>query len=101
MFAHDSTTSILLTGRPSDLGYGDLGFTGHPTTSTPNIDKLAYGGLILNSWYSGCPVCSGSRGPPEPAIRPSPLALQPLCLLTVRPCALARAGSGSHDRPAV
>jgi len=44
-----------------DLGYGDLGFTGHPTTSTPNIDSLAYNGKILNSWYSGCPVCSGSR----------------------------------------
>jgi len=44
-----------------DLGYGDLGFTGHPSTSTPNIDALAYGGKILNSWYSGCPVCSGSR----------------------------------------
>ena len=41
--------------------YGDMGFTGHPTTHTPNIDRLAYQGKILNSWYSGCPVCSGSR----------------------------------------
>ena len=40
---------------------GDLGFNGHPTVETPNIDKLAYGGKILSSWYSGCPVCSGSR----------------------------------------
>eukprot|EP01051_Picozoa_sp_SAG22_P001159 SAG22_NODE_43_length_25304_cov_5.394644_11_plen_381_part_00 len=47
--------------RPDDLGYGDLGFNGHPTTSTPNIDKLAWGGKVLSSWYSGCPVCSGSR----------------------------------------
>lgn len=44
-----------------DLGYGDVGFNGHPTTFTRNIDKLAYGGMILSSWYSGCPVCSGSR----------------------------------------
>jgi arylsulfatase A len=44
-----------------DLGYGDLGFTGHPTAATPNIDRMAYGGKILSSWYSGCPVCSGSR----------------------------------------
>jgi len=44
-----------------DLGYGDVGFTGHPTTQTPNIDRLAYGGKILTTWYSGCPVCSGSR----------------------------------------
>lgn len=40
---------------------GDLGFNGHPTVETPNIDKLAFGGKILSSWYSGCPVCSGSR----------------------------------------
>jgi arylsulfatase A len=45
-----------------DLGYGDLGFTGHPTTRTPNIDKLARHGKVLTTWYSGCSVCSGSRG---------------------------------------
>eukprot|EP00049_Salpingoeca_infusionum_P011946 m.211356 g.211356 ORF g.211356 m.211356 type:complete len:613 (+) comp15059_c2_seq9:316-2154(+) len=44
-----------------DLGYGDVGFTGHPTTKTPNIDKLASEGKVLTSWYSGCSVCSGSR----------------------------------------
>jgi len=44
-----------------DLGYGDVGFTGHPTTRTPSIDRLAAGGKVLTTWYSGCPVCSGSR----------------------------------------
>lgn len=44
-----------------DLGYGDLGFTGHPTTSTPHMDRLAHGGNVLTTWYSGCPVCTGSR----------------------------------------
>lgn len=44
-----------------DLGYGDVGFNGHPTAETPNIDALAYGGLKMTQWYSGCPVCSGSR----------------------------------------
>jgi arylsulfatase A len=44
-----------------DLGYGDVGFNGHPTTATPNIDTLAYTGRILTSWYSACPVCSCSR----------------------------------------
>lgn len=44
-----------------DLGYGDTGFNGHPTTATPNLDKLAHGGRVMTSWYSGCPVCSGSR----------------------------------------
>jgi len=44
-----------------DLGYGDLGYTGHPTTTTPNIDRLAWHGKILTTWYSGCSVCSCSR----------------------------------------
>lgn len=44
-----------------DLGYGDTGFTGHPTAQTPNIDALAFGGKVLTTWYSGCAVCSGSR----------------------------------------
>eukprot|EP00927_Polykrikos_kofoidii_P052547 TRINITY_DN46425_c0_g1_i1.p1 TRINITY_DN46425_c0_g1~~TRINITY_DN46425_c0_g1_i1.p1 ORF type:complete len:563 (-),score=51.70 TRINITY_DN46425_c0_g1_i1:80-1768(-) len=44
-----------------DLGYGDTGFTGHPTTQTPNIDRLAFGGKILTTWYAGYPVCSASR----------------------------------------
>ena len=44
-----------------DLGYGDLGFTGHPTTNTPNLDKLAWNGKILTTWYSGCYACTGSR----------------------------------------
>ena len=44
-----------------DLGYGDLGFTGHPTTHTPNIDRIASQGKILSNWYSGAPLCSASR----------------------------------------
>ena len=44
-----------------DLGYGDLGFTGHPTTRTPTLDALAHGGRTLSTWYSACPVCSCSR----------------------------------------
>lgn len=44
-----------------DLGYGDLGITGHPTTYTPNIDLYATKGRRLTTWYSGYPVCSASR----------------------------------------
>ena len=35
--------------RPTDLGYGDLGFNGHPTTKTDNINKLAYSGKVSGS----------------------------------------------------
>eukprot|EP00055_Hartaetosiga_balthica_P017787 m.123163 g.123163 ORF g.123163 m.123163 type:complete len:559 (-) comp9402_c0_seq1:2745-4421(-) len=44
-----------------DLGYGDTGFTGHPTIRTPNIDKLAREGMVFTQWYSGFHVCSPSR----------------------------------------
>lgn len=44
-----------------DLGYGDMGFTGHPTTQTPNLDYLAWNGKVLTTWYSACAACTGSR----------------------------------------
>ena len=44
-----------------DLGYGDLGVTGHPTSRTPAIDQLAATGLRLTSFYTASPVCSPSR----------------------------------------
>ena len=45
----------------TDLGYGDLGFTGHPSTRTPTLDRLAFTGKRLTSWYSAYPVCTASR----------------------------------------
>merc|ERR1719295_803579 len=44
-----------------DMGYGDVGFTGHPNINTPNIDQLASEGMVLSTWYTGQPVCSPSR----------------------------------------
>lgn len=44
-----------------DMGYGDTGFNGNESVSTPNIDDLAFNGKILTTWYSGCPICTGSR----------------------------------------
>ena len=37
-----------------DMGYGDAGFTGHPTIMTPNLDSLAAGGMKLNQLYEDC-----------------------------------------------
>ena len=44
-----------------DLGYGDLGYSGHPTISSPNIDRLARDGLVLTEFYAASPVCTPSR----------------------------------------
>jgi arylsulfatase A len=45
-----------------DLGYGDLGSYGHPTSRTPNLDSLAAQGQRWTDFYAAAPVCSPSRG---------------------------------------
>lgn len=44
-----------------DLGYGDLSCYGHPIIKTPNLDRLAYGGIRFTDGYAAAPVCSPSR----------------------------------------
>eukprot|EP00937_MAST-01D_sp_MAST-1D-sp2_P007223 g7223.t1 len=44
-----------------DMGFGDLGSFGAPTTSTPNIDALAASGMRFTQWYSAHPICTPSR----------------------------------------
>lgn len=44
-----------------DLGYGDLGCYGHPTSLTPNLNRLAAEGLRFTDFYCTSPVCSPSR----------------------------------------
>lgn len=44
-----------------DLGYGDVGFTGATTYTTPHIDRIAREGMVLRQAYSSAPVCSPTR----------------------------------------
>lgn len=44
-----------------DLGYGDLGSYGHPTISTPHLDRMAVEGQRWTSFYTGASVCTPSR----------------------------------------
>jgi arylsulfatase A-like enzyme len=44
-----------------DQGWADLGCYGSRDLRTPNLDRLAAGGVRLTAWYSAAPVCSPSR----------------------------------------
>ena len=44
-----------------DLGWKDIGCYGHPLHETPNIDKLAEGGMRFTNAYAACPICAPSR----------------------------------------
>lgn len=66
------------------LGFGDLGSYGHPTSRSPNLDKMAKEGLIFTQFYSASPVCSPSRYRPltQTAYEGRQLSiscLEPLC----------------------
>jgi len=44
-----------------DVGYGDLSCFGHPTSRTPNLDRLAREGSKLVQYLSAANICSPSR----------------------------------------
>ena len=44
-----------------DLGYGDIGVYGQQNFETPNLDRLALGGMKFLQHYSGSTVCAPSR----------------------------------------
>jgi arylsulfatase A len=44
-----------------DLGYGDLSCYGQKKFQTPNIDRLAMGGMLFTQHYTGCTVSAPSR----------------------------------------
>jgi arylsulfatase A-like enzyme len=44
-----------------DLGYAELGCYGQERVETPNLDRLAAGGMRFTQHYAGAPVCAPSR----------------------------------------
>lgn len=62
------TIGLAITSPPNiilifadDLGYGDLGVYGHPSSTTPNLDRLAAGGLRFTDFYVPVSLCTPSR----------------------------------------
>jgi arylsulfatase A-like enzyme len=44
-----------------DMGWGDASIYGQQKIRTPNIDRLARGGMLFTQGYAGAPVCGPSR----------------------------------------
>ena len=44
-----------------DLGWADVGYNGQEFYETPNIDRLASEGMVLNRFYPGAANCAPSR----------------------------------------
>ena len=44
-----------------DMGWRDLGHIGNRSIDTPNIDRLAKGGVVFAQCYAGAPNCAPSR----------------------------------------
>ncbi|CAL4162534.1 unnamed protein product, partial [Meganyctiphanes norvegica] len=56
-----STKPNIVLLLADDLGYGDLSWSGHPTSRTPHLDRLAATSRYLTHFYVSSPICSPSR----------------------------------------
>ncbi len=55
-----SRPNVLLI-MADDLGWGDVGYNGHPKLLTPHLDAMAEAGLRFDRFYAAAPVCSPTR----------------------------------------
>ena len=44
-----------------DMGYGDWGYSGHPTIRRLNLERMAREGVMMTQFYSACSFCTPSR----------------------------------------
>ena len=57
----DQATPNFILILSDDLGWNDVGFNGNTEVRTPNLDRLASEGIILNRFYAASAVCSPTR----------------------------------------
>ena len=57
----EPTTPNIVIIYTDDLGYGDIGANGATEIQTPNIDKLAKGGVRFTNGYASSATCTPSR----------------------------------------
>ena len=57
---HGNTPPNIVLLVVDDLGWSDVGFHNISKIQTPNIDKLAYDGVILQNYYVQ-PICTPTR----------------------------------------
>lgn len=60
-FSANSSLPNIVIIFSDDLGFGDLGCYGHPSSLTPNLDGLTADGLRFTDFYSANALCSPSR----------------------------------------
>ncbi|MEC3906085.1 arylsulfatase [Tamlana sp. 2201CG12-4] len=59
--ATEKTPPNIIVIYTDDLGYGDVGFNGATELKTPNLDKLANGGVRFTNGFASSATCTPSR----------------------------------------
>ncbi|WP_372807853.1 sulfatase-like hydrolase/transferase [Pontiella sp.] len=62
LFSSAAQTPNIVMIMADDLGWGDVGFNGHPELKTPNLDLMAQSGVRFDRFYAAAPLCSPTRG---------------------------------------
>ena len=63
LFADEAPRPNIVLVMADDLGWGQIGYRGHPYLEgrTPHLDAMAEAGLRFNRFYAAAPICSPTR----------------------------------------